>query len=66
MQCDICKRYYSEVIILRKEKFNGKTNELFKEETKRVCWGCARYIVRENIYSFGDFWDFILTEKVVC
>lgn len=65
MYCDLCKKHFQEVIILRKDRFNGSTSERFRNQIKRVCWDCAIILVRLNKYSFGEYWDRQLTHDIL-
>ena len=55
MKCDRCKLEQNEIIILRKDKFikSGKKKKIYH----RVCFSCAKWLIKLNLYDFGLFWS---------
>ena len=58
MKCDICGIQQNAVLILRKERF-AYPNDKVAKDVSRVCFSCARKILREGIYDFGSYWRMI-------
>ncbi len=58
MKCDRCHSDQNEVLILRKSRFvrDGKPKTKFQ----RVCFRCAKHLVKHRIYNLGHYWMNVL------
>jgi len=60
MKCGKCKLpNFKELIILKREGW-VKERDKKKPPFVRVCWSCAKRLVRERKYNFGKYWTSFL------
>ena len=59
MLCQCCKiKDLNEILILRKKNFTHKGKEFSR--FNRVCWDCAKMLVKKGLYEIGVSWRWVI------